>query len=783
MAAGLSQEELAERAGLSRRGISDLERGARRTPYPATLRRLTRALGLTDDDAAALRSARHTTPPASERSTAPHLTPRVPDQPVHADEAEHNLPGEFSSFVGRGHEVDEVQRLLATSRMVTLVGTGGVGKTRLALRVAAVIAGGFRDGVWLIDLAPLSSGRMLPELVAATLNLHARPGRSTVEVVCEALRNRALLLILDNCEHVIQACAELTDRLLRASHSVRVLATTRERLGLAGETVWRVPSLELPDPALHQTAAEILLCPSAQLFVDRALAVQPAFRVAESDVAALTHVLRRLDGIPLAIELAAARVRVLSVQQIAERLDQRFRLLTDGSRTALARQQTLAAAVGWSYELLSEPERLLFDRLSVFAGRFALDAVESICAGNGLEAADILELLTRLVDKSLVAAEDVRDARTWYRLLETLRQYGSERLATDENGVGVRAAHAAYYLGLAERAAADLWGPNQRPWLARLDAEADNLRAALRWSIDAGDVEQALRLCGALTLFWYTRPFPGEWRTDVEELVTTPAAAHPTLGRARVLTAAAALANQQGDYPAASSRAEEALTILRSIADPMGEAQAFWTLSHATVNLGEYSRARRAAEAGVQAAIAAGAVFWADRLRHVLAQSHYYDGDFAAAEVLLGLTSARNPTAGDFDWLGHCATARADFAAARVQFAVALAHRQSDGHRAAHAFTLCGLAALFAAEGSHVAAARLGGAAAALCEHHGMPPERCQQGGFHARMADARAALGDHAFDAAWAEGRELSLEQVVAELQKDRRLGQQSGGARPLPR
>jgi predicted ATPase/class 3 adenylate cyclase len=343
-----------------------------------------------------------------------------------------NLPRQLTSFVGREQEMAEVKRLLTATSLLTLVGAGGAGKTRLSLQVAADVLDDYRDGVWLVELAPLTDPVLVPQAVASTLGLPERASHPTVLTLEEHLRPRSLLLILDNCEHLVTACAVLAETLLRACPNLSILATSREGLGIAGETTWRIPSLSLPDVqhfsfGAPDVASALSHYESVRLFIDRALAVAPAFAVTNHNAPAVAQICQHLDGIPLAIELAAVRVKVLAPEQIAARLDDRFRLLTGGSRTALPRQQTLRALVDWSYDLLTGPERILFRRLSVFAGGWLLEASEGICAGDGVEELEVLDLLAQLVDKSLVLAEEhVGEAR--YGLLETLRQYGTEKL-------------------------------------------------------------------------------------------------------------------------------------------------------------------------------------------------------------------------------------------------------------------------------------------------------------------------------------------------------------------
>jgi predicted ATPase/DNA-binding SARP family transcriptional activator len=375
------------------------------------------------------------------RFPLPTLDSLTPSPPIHR----HNLPEPVTTYVGREREMGEVKRLLAETRLLTLTGPGGCGKTRLALEVGSRLGETYPDGVWLVELAAMEDVDLVAEAVAAALGIPEQPGRPLRETLCTAMESKHLLLVLDNCEHLVDACAALIDALLRASPRLHVLATSRQTLGIAGEQVWRVPSLALPDPRRLPPLDEIAQSEAVRLFLDRARLSRPGFDLTEENVGAIVEVCKRLDGMPLAIELAAARLRVLSVEQISVLLDDRFRLLTDGSRAALPRQRTLRATVDWSYDLLGEAEKTLFDRLSVFAGGWTLEAAEAVCTGSGVASDPSgLDLMAGLVDQSLVLAEAGEGSTVRYRLLETLRQYGQERLAARKEAELMRCRHAAY---------------------------------------------------------------------------------------------------------------------------------------------------------------------------------------------------------------------------------------------------------------------------------------------------------------------------------------------------
>jgi predicted ATPase len=471
------------------------------------------------------------TPPGSGEKG---ITPEPPQSPrrlraVQAAEAEsatrtpertlHNLPSELSSFVGREKELAEVKRLLESTRLLTLTGSGGCGKTRLALAAASDVVEGFEGGVWLVDLAPLADPSLVPQALASTLGVREQPARLLTETLSDYLGSKKVLVILDNCEHLIETCAELVETLLRSCPELSILATSREALGIAGEVAWPVPSLTLPDLRRLPDIESLPRYEAARLFVERAAAVKPTFALTEQNAPAVVRVCYRLDGIPLAIELAAARTKVLAVEEISERLDGSLGLLASGGRTALPRHRTLRATMDWSHELLPEDEQTLFRRLTVFAGGFTLEAAESVCAGEDLERDEVLELLSHLVDKSLVTAQE-QGGETRYRLLEMVRKYGREKLDRAEEVTEVGRRHADFYVTLAEEAEPELKGGRQVAWLERLETEHDNLRAAMRWLLGQVELEEAARLGWALWLFWGTRANFAEGRRAMEQALS-----------------------------------------------------------------------------------------------------------------------------------------------------------------------------------------------------------------------------------------------------------------------
>ncbi|MGO9734572.1 LuxR C-terminal-related transcriptional regulator, partial [Mycobacterium sp.] len=466
-----------------------------------------------------------------------------------------SLPAQLTSFVGRDAQLTQLRELLAQNRVVTLTGAGGVGKTRLAIQVAAQLADEFSDGVWYVDLAPITDPGLAPVTVARALGLPDQPGRSTIDNLLRFVGDRELLVVLDNCEHLLDASAELVIALLSGAARLTVLATSREAIGVAGEVSWRVPSLSLADEALA-------------LFTDRARRARPDFTLTDDDAATVGEICARLDGVPLAIELAAARVRALSLAEILDSLHDRFRLLTGGARTAVRRQQTLRASVDWSHALLTQPERVLFRRLAAFLGGFDFDAAHTVASGGDVERFQVLDLLTLLVDKSLVTAEN-SGGTTRYRLLETVRQYALEKLGESGEADAVRARHRDHYTAMA----AVLDAPAGRDYEHRLeqaDIEIDNLRAAFAWSRENSAIEPALTLASSLQPLWQARGRIREGRAWFDTALADLDAQHPEVAaavRARALGDKAVLDTWAGGA-ASTDQAEQALAIAREVDDP-----------------------------------------------------------------------------------------------------------------------------------------------------------------------------------------------------------------------
>ena len=497
-----------------------------------------------------------------------------------------NLPLQATRFIGRERELTTLKDLVSKERLVTIAGTGGAGKTRLALQVAADLVDTFADGVWLVEVGPLADPALVPQAAATVLSVREEPGRTPLESLVEYARRKRLLLLLDSCEHLVQGCAELANALLRSCPDLHILVTSREVLAIGGETVWRVPSLSLP-PLPPPPPESLNQYEAVGLFLERASAANNSFRLTHQNASAVLEICQQLDGIPLAIELAAARVRMLSPEQIAARLDDRFRLLTGGNRAAMARQQTLRALVDWSYSLLQDTERILFRRLSVFAGGWTLESAEAVCAFADLDPYDVLDLLSHLVDKSLVIAEE-HDGQQRYRMLETIRQYARDCLNEAGELEPVRERHVALFLSLVERARPEEYDTQL---LASLGRDYDNLRAALRWAIDSGDSERALRLAGGLWDFWSVRGYYTEGRAWISEILDMADA--PTAARARALQTVGHLANCQGDYVAAAELLNESRAVSEEVGDPTLMAASVHLLGNSAAGRGELQEAAR----------------------------------------------------------------------------------------------------------------------------------------------------------------------------------------------
>jgi predicted ATPase/DNA-binding SARP family transcriptional activator len=492
-----------------------------------------------------------------------------------------NIPIPLTSFIGREKEIKEIADLFTRSRLITLTGSGGVGKTRLAIQIVAEVLNIFPDGIWFLDLAPLSDPALVPSTLIGLLGLRESGELSANDLLINYFHSRKAVVIFDNCEHLIESCAQLVNSLLTSCEILSILTTSREVLRVSGEIPYRVPSLEIPKPDTEFAVNEISNIESVRLFTDRAAVASPGFAIGLHNVLTIAQICQRLDGIPLAIELAAARVNVLTVEQILTRLDDRFNLLTHGLRSSLPRHQTLRATIEWSYHLLLEKEQLLFRRLAVFSGGWTLDAAEEVCSGNGLEAQEILDLLSRLVNKSLVLVETT-DAASRYRRLETIRQFARERLIESGELKSIRTRHLKYFLRLSEEAEPALEGPAQMEWNARLYHERDNIRAALQWA-DQTDVEAGLILSSSLYLFWCSFDFR-EGKDWLNRFLQKPESSRYAMARADALCMYGAILVDLQQLEELFATAQECLDLYRAVGDGRGEVDGLLLLVSVSSN-------------------------------------------------------------------------------------------------------------------------------------------------------------------------------------------------------
>ncbi|MDX1658622.1 MAG: BTAD domain-containing putative transcriptional regulator [Nitriliruptorales bacterium] len=719
---------------------------------------------------------------------------------------QHNLPAALTSFVGRDEEIRAIIGLLVDHRLVTLTGVGGVGKTRLALEIARASIEHHTHGVWRVELAPLTDPDAITKTVATALSVPERPDQPLRDTLVAFLRDRDLLLVLDNCEHLLDPAARLVTDLLTGCPELRVLATSREGLGVPGEMLRPLRSLTVPDPDADPD--EMGTVASVRLFIDRASEVDPAFALSPGNADAVAGICRQLDGIPLAIELAAARTAALSPHQIADRLGDRFQLLTGGSRTALPRHQTLKAAVDWSYDLLSERERAVLRRLSVFRGGFTLEAAEDVAAGDDVDRTQVLDALSHLVEQSLVTVERGRaDAR--YDLLETIRQYALQRLRADDDTEAVRRRHLGHVVALAEHAEPRFQSPEERRWFDRFDTEYGNVRAAVEFALGVGDAVSAIRVLGALQRFINVREHRGDclrWidrALDLDDRSLTPrleAAGLRTRGAMMLgadarearddLTRARHLAEQEGASDLVAQATFDLAGAERVLGN-MDEAtrlteQALelapddWLRTGALVNLGILARYRgeldRSIELFEEVLDLLGGIGspWAIAFtRASLGISLYLKGELEEAQEIFeelladGRVNNRAGAVELLNMLGEIALARGEPAIARRRFLESVEMNQELGQTLTRtlAGSAAGLTAALHRLGDHKEAALVEGFRAELKDRFGValpPPTR--------RLLDEalpgiRAALGDDGFEAAMAAGRQLELTELLAEL------------------
>lgn len=733
------------------------------------------------------------------------LAEQIKADDLTVEQRQYNLPTTLTPLIGREAELVQIQEQLANHRLVTLTGSGGVGKTRLAVQAGYESVQDYQQGVWLIELAPLADPALVPNSVITMFDLPEDAARSPLTVLTDYLREKTLLLMLDNCEHLIEACAQLAEHLSLHCPDVCILATSREALGIDGEVALRVPSLSLPpiDVTTHEACAQ---AEAVQLFVERAAAALPGFVFTDANAPLIAQICRRLDGIALAIELAASRVKVLSIEQIADRLDDAFRLLTGGRRTALPRQQTLRATIDWSYDLLAEAERIVLRRLAVFVGGATLEAVDAVCSGDGLDAHEGLDLVTQLVNKSLVVVEREQGVETRYTLLETVRQYAREKLSESGEADAIRSQHLTFFRDLARRAEPEMQGARQLLWLDRLEVEINNLRAALKWSLEDAEAhaDMGLRLASHLWWFWFIRDYSdgGEWlektllasQASVDQVTRATAlarlgwvsffdATHAeeglTLGRtlgpvgresvALALLGKGAWAFYQADYAQAKSLLEESLGFFQEAGYRFGICESLTWLGMALINLGDYQQAKDRLEESLALARKAqdaneiGFAVWQ------LGRAAMFQGDYAQAATLMqeslaiyreikqmgGVTFLLND-------LGKAALLKGDHQQAVLYFRESLSLYWKSGYVRNIASGLEQVASIAVVDRQSERAATLLGAAQALRESSGADLYPYQRAEYEQSLESLHSQLDEATLAAQWGAGRVMTMKQAI---------------------
>jgi predicted ATPase/class 3 adenylate cyclase len=720
----------------------------------------------------------------------------------------HNLPSQLTSFIGREQEIAEARHVLASTRMLTFIGPGGTGKTRLSLHVAAEQLTEFKDGVWLIELAQLADASYIFSTIASTFSLRELQGVALIDTITDYLRAKQLLLVLDNCEHLIESCARLADHLLHTCPKLKIIASSREALGIAGETVYRVPSLSLPHA--QDLTHDLMQYEATRLFVERAGKANPGFALTRDNAPYLIQICQRLDGIPLAIELAAARVKLFTPQQIAERLGDRFKLLTGGSRTALPRQQTLRALIDWSYLTLNETEQQVLRALAVFSGGWTFEAAESVT--GEIEA---LDGLSGLVNKSLVNVEE-REGEARYRFLETIRQYAMEKLLESGDAVNARDRHLAYFMECARRAEAHFATTQRLLWLNRLELEHDNIRSALGWSLESNP-ESALQLVCLLPIFWLSRSYLTEGCKWCQSAISHAEALTPVTSswlaiRARAYSALAMLSINRGDHRAGQNAAQQAVTLARQLEDPLALARALNFLGLSSAFLEEETLALdslhesealcrkfgfmdelasvlqslayitlefHGAEASDQLqsymeeslVLSQGSVDpdAAVRTEGILARLAFSRGDLVEArkhaDLMLDLhrqLGDQHSVTGHQSAMAHAARQMGNYREALALYHETLPDWQKIGHRGAVAHQLECIGFIAKAHEQGERAVKLMSAAEALRAVSNSPRTPQERIEYDRELTGLRAGLDEKIFQSLWAEGQSMTMDQAI---------------------
>ena len=678
-----------------------------------------------------------------------------------------NLPVPITSFVGREKEVETIMQLLGENRLVTLTGAGGMGKTRLAVESSKKLLDQFKDGVWWIELVGLNDPSLVPQAVAKVLKVSEIQNQLTMATLIENFQPKQLLLVLDNCEHLITACAQLVDQLLTGCQNLKILTTSREALDIVGEIEWRVPSLSLPDSQDDFSIHGLVESESVRLFTERARARQPQFDLTYQNAPAVLQICRRLDGIPLAIELAAARVKMMSVDEIARRLDTRFDLLTGGNRAAPPRHQTLRAAIDWSYDLLTKPEQTLFRRLSIFLGGFDLHAAEAVCGFEELKH-HVLTLLGKLVDKSLVFVEATsKSGQTRYRLLETIREYALEKLTESGEEPTARDHHMEFFSQLAVNAELKLLGAETLLWVKRLDVEHENLLAAIDWSLKSDNADFALQIVGSLVQWdaWHNR----EGAEYSLQVVQSPQTSQPSPSRAKALNTTGVMQMFQGNLLQAQLLLEEARTLSKDLGERENYLWALANLGGICTYEGDYQAAQAyleeaLVEAGTAPRYSMGWVF------AYLGDLHSLQGNREQAQQMyeesvtrLRELNNRNFIALPLRRLAELALDNADYEKATALYKESLKLNSEGGDQRAILACLAGFSAIATRRGNTIAAVRLFGAVDFLLRTFSASLLPIDQKAYERNIAILRSQLDETTFDVMWAEGSEMTMDEAIA--------------------
>lgn len=704
----------------------------------------------------------------------------VPAKERRKESPKTNLPIPITSFIGREKEVEEILKLLGKNRLLTLTGAGGMGKTRLAIQSANKLVGKFRDGVWWIELVGFNDTSLVPQAVAKAVDVREVPNQPLIETLVENLESKQVLLVMDNCEHLISACAQLAGHLLSECRNLKILATSREALDILGETVWHAPSLSLPDMQETIGIKSLSKYESVRLFTERAEVLQPQFMLTEQNAQAVVQICRRLSGMPLAIELAAARVKMMTVDEIARRLNDRFSLLTSGNRTGLPRQQTLRAAIDWSHDLLSEPERILFRRLSIFAGGFRLDAAEAVCGFRELKQSEVLDLLGRLVDKSLVDVEaDSVLNETRYRLLETIREYAGVKLQEAGETNELRERHLEFFATFASIAGKGTVSREQVTWFQRLDKEVDNLRAAISWpvpSVQENEVKQRsmqknqFLIVGSLDMFWENR-YRHEITQALQRLLALDKLGTPTIERAKALKVGGFLLWSLNRFSEARPFLEESVETAGKLGDLLTVAWSLGYLGWMFDFLGDYATAKTSLERSVAMARSLG-----EDGKHIVMQSlsllgdiPYWQGNLPEARRLYQESIAFGREIGSVNMLtyplrrlGYIRLYERNYSEAAGLFRESMELNRQLDHLQGMTACLVAFAAIHRTMGYLEVTAMLCGCVEKLMQQISASLYFIDTVEYDRSVSELKRMLDERALSTAWSKGRAMTLEQAI---------------------